>query len=866
MPNTFRLLPLLSLFTLVASIPLSAQGQALSYYLPAAEYNPVVPTPSAFFGFEIGEWHLSHDQVIAYYRALASASDRITIQEHGRTYEDRPLIHLIITSPGQHARLPEIQAMHKRLCDPEQSAGLNTSDMPLVLYQGFTIHGNEPSGAHAAVLVAYYLAAARDAAVVDLLDRTVILFDPVFNPDGMQRFSTWVNMHRNMTLTDDPADREFSEGWPRGRTNHYWFDLNRDWLPAQHPESQGRVRLFQSWRPNILTDHHEMGTHSTFFFMPGIQSRVNPVTPAANQDLTFRIGEYHARALNGIRSMYYTQESYDDFYYGKGSTYPDAQGCIGILFEQASSRGHRQQSRHGVLTFPFTIRNQVTTALSTHAAALALRKELLDYQRDFYRQAKAEAAQDTRKAFIVGTRKDRSRLLKFVEMISRHEVRCYGLARETTVGQVTYQPDHAVVIPLEQAQYKLLLGMFQRDTTFTDSIFYDISAWTLPLAFDLDYAALTARQFQPDLLGDPVSDFTLAPGKLLAGEDDYAFAFEWDEYYAPAALQHLQRHGLRTQVATRGFRGETTGAGPLDFPIGTIVIPTQGQAVGPAERRALLLEAADLGHLTIHGLSTGLTAQGIDIGSNYMEVLEAPKVALLVGQDVSPYDAGEIWHLLDTRYRLPVTKIETDRLSPSVLARFNVLLMPPGSYRDLPADAVRNWLAAGGVLVAYENAIQWLEGRQLAPVVFRSAEKPVLSSVGTYASAREDRDARELSGAIFEAETDLTHPLLYGFDKSSLPLFRTHDLFMDTPENPYSAPIRYTASPLLAGYRHASLRKLAAGSPAAIIGGLGAGKVICLTDNTNFRAFWYGTNKILANAIFFGRTISSLTVEKNRKK
>ncbi len=866
MPNKHLRLPILLLLTLSGRMALLAQGQPLTYYLPAIEYDPAIPTPAAYFGFEIGEWHLSHDQVIAYYKTLDAASDRISMQEHGRTYENRPLVHLVITSPGQHARLPEIQARHKRLCDPAESGELNTAEMPLVLYQGFTIHGNEPSGANAAVLVAYYLAAARDETVRRLLEQTVILFDPVFNPDGMQRFSTWVNMHRNRTLTDDPADREFSEAWPRGRTNHYWFDLNRDWLPAQHPESQGRVRLFQAWRPNILTDHHEMGTNSTFFFMPGIQSRVNPITPAANQELTFRIGEYHARALNGIRSLYYTQENYDDFYYGKGSTYPDAQGCIGILFEQASSRGHRQQSRHGVLTFPFTIRNQVTTALSTHAAALGLRKDLLDYQRDFYRQALAEAEKDTRKAFIVGTRKDRSRLQKFIEMVSRHEVQCYGLARETTVGETTFRPGQAVVIPLEQAQYKLILGMFQRDTTFADSIFYDISAWTLPLAFHLDYAALTARQFQAGLLGDPVSDFSLPEGSFRAAADDYAFAFEWDGYYAPAALQYLQQQGLRTQVATRSFRGETSGGGARDFPAGTIVIPTQGQALGTEDIASRLREAADIGHLVIHGLSTGLTAQGIDIGSNHMEVLQAPKVALLVGSDVSSYDAGEIWHLLDTRYQIPVTKLETGRVSPSVLQRFNVLLMPPGTYRELPAEALRNWVAAGGVLVAYENAVRWLESRQLAPVVFRSSEAKPFPEKGTYATARETRDARELSGAIFEAEADLTHPLLFGFENTHLPLFRTHDLFLDLPENPYAAPIRYTASPLLAGYCHPSLRQLASGSPAALIGGTGEGRVICLTDNTNFRAFWYGTNKILANAIFFGHTISGLTIEKNRKK
>ena len=218
----------------------------------------------------------------------------------------------------------------------------------------------------------------------------------------MQRFSTWANQHKSKNLVTDPNNREFNEVWPGGRFNHYWFDLNRDWLPAVHVESQNRLKWFHRWKPNILTDHHEQGSNATFFFQPGVPSRVNPLTPAKNQELTEKLGKFHAAFLDRIGSLYFTKENYDDFYYGKGSTYPDINGAIGILFEQASSRGHAQETANGILRFPFTIKNQFTTTLSTLEGAKALRKEFLTYQRDFYKNALTEAAAAPVKAYVFG--------------------------------------------------------------------------------------------------------------------------------------------------------------------------------------------------------------------------------------------------------------------------------------------------------------------------------------------------------------------------------------------------------------------------------------------------------------------------------
>ena len=392
----------LALLLLLTTFSISAQQVDLSYYLPKdVTYNKNIPTPKSVIGHEVGEWHITHDKLAEYMKALAKASDRISIEERGTTFEGRPLLLLTITSPSNHQKL---EAIRKRHIEATNDASLDVSNDPIVVYQGFSIHGNEPSGSNASLAAAYYLAAAQGSNIDEVLNNTVILFDPSFNPDGLQRFAYWANTNKAIHINPDPNDREYHEVWPGGRTNHYWFDMNRDWLPVQLPESRVRIESFHKWLPNILTDHHEMGSNASFFFQPGIPSRTNPLTPQLNQDLTKEIATYHAKALDKIGSLYYSEESFDDFYYGKGSTFPDVNGSIGILFEQGSSRGHAQETVNGVLTFPFTIRNQFTAALSTLEAAKNMRVKIKKYQQNFYENARKENSKT--KAIVFGDEKD----------------------------------------------------------------------------------------------------------------------------------------------------------------------------------------------------------------------------------------------------------------------------------------------------------------------------------------------------------------------------------------------------------------------------------------------------------------------------
>ncbi len=466
------------------------QGQAeLSYYLPAGtRYASDIPVPSSVIGHQVGEQHVSHDRLVLYMHKLAEASDRVHLQVTGRTYEGRELLLLAISAPANLARLETIREAHKA-----RVMGRGEGGGPLVVALGYSVHGNEASGSNASMLVAYHLAAAQGDDIDALLKDTVILLDPSLNPDGLSRFAQWVNSNRGQQLVADSMTREHREAWPGGRTNHYWFDLNRDWLPAQHPETRARLGWFHRWRPHVLADFHEMGTDATFFFQPGVPSRTNPLTPAINVELTNALAAFHARALNEKQALYYSAEGYDDFYYGKGSTYPDAHGSIGILFEQASARGHLQESRNGDLGFPFAIRNQFLTSLSTLVGADALRSRLAANLEEFHAGSLAAARGDSRGGFIFADPGDPARTQAFLDVLAIHEIEVHRVSREHSLDGQKFAAERLYFVPLAQPQYLLIRALFETSTEFLDNTFYDVSAWTLPLAFGLPYEALPRR-------------------------------------------------------------------------------------------------------------------------------------------------------------------------------------------------------------------------------------------------------------------------------------------------------------------------------------------------------------------------------------
>ena len=827
----------LTFLFLTVSFSINSQEINLNYYIPSDQnYNDKIPTPKEVIGHEVGEWHVTHDKLAAYMKALANSSDRISIENRGKTYEGRPLLLLTITSPNNHSRIDEIRERHIAATD---DSDVDVSNDPIIVYQGFSIHGNEPSGSNASLAAAYYLAASLSPDTESLLKNTVILFDPSLNPDGLQRFAYWANTNKSKNINPDPNDREYFEVWPRGRTNHYWFDMNRDWLPVQLPESRARIASFHKWLPNILTDHHEMGSNSTFFFQPGIPSRTHPLTPQLNQDLTKEIGTYHAKALDKIGSQYYSEESFDDFYYGKGSTFPDINGGIGILFEQGSSRGHAQETSNGVLTFPFTIRNQYTAAMSTLEAAKNMRVKILKYQQDFYKKARNESSRA--KAIVFGDHKDAAKSYHLAEVLKRHQVTIHEVKSDFIADDKNFRKGYSYVVPMNQKNQKLVKAMFDARTSFKDSLFYDVSAWTFNHSFGVDYA----ENISLNNAGPEIKTLKINEGSV-SEKSTVGYLMPWNEYYTPKALNAILQKGIRAKVSMKNFNN---GGNSYDY--GTIQIPVQNQKLGSQELYDFLKTVANESHVEINGVSTGLN-NGIDLGSSNFKNISLPKVAMLVGNGVNVSDPGEIWHLFDQRYDMHVTKLDMIYFNRIDISKYTVIIAPNSRGLDKKSiEKLQKWVRDGGTLIGYRSAAKWLNANKFINIEFESANFDTIKDVSFEAKSLKS-GAQVIGGAIFEANIDRSHPINFGYKNDNIALFRNTTLFMKADKKSYNNPIQYTNNPLLSGYISKENAKVIKNTVPFKVQRMGRGRVVVFTDNTNFRAFWYGTNKLLMNAVFFG--------------
>ena len=820
-------------------------------------YDPQIPTPREYLKFDIGERHLQHHELIGYLTKLAELSPRVTLSEYARSHGRRPLIMLTITSPENHARLDAIREAQLKLADPSQTGDVELADLPAIINMGYGIHGNEPSASNVVPLVAYHLAAGRGEAHERLLQDLVILIDPCLNPDGFDRFAHWANNHRGMVLNPDPRHREHQEPWPSGRTNYYWFDLNRDWLPAQHPESQGRLTAYHKWKPNVVLDFHEMGTDSTYFFQPGAPTRNHPLIPPQTVELTRRFAEFHAAALDRVGSLYFTEERFDDFYVGKGSTYADLHGAVGILFEQASSRGHVQDSRYGKLSFPFTIRNQWLTTFSSLRATQRMRMALLEHKRDFYREAKRLAEAAPVGGYVVAAPGDPARLHYFLEVLEAHDIRAYRLNADLEAEGQTYRAGQAFVIPANQPEYRFLTDLFALRTEFQDHVFYDVSAWTLPLAFDIRYAPLST--VTPEMLGELFTFADFPRRRPVEDEKALAYVIDWRGYHAPRILYRLQSAEVQVFTATEPFVTQSEDGMKRRHLRGSLLVHLGLQPEKRREVVKILKESAADG-IVVTPVRTGLTPEGIDLGSSRFVPLTMPRVLLVTGSNT--YEAGEVWHLLDHRVRMPVTLVDANRLADVDFSDYTTVILVSGRYSEVTSRAVTNlkdFINDGGTLITMGTAIRWAQSQQLVTVRFR-ASKGNLSSDSSESSPRrpfsEARDAatkQQIAGAILVTEVDSTHPIAFGYSANiKLPVFRDHNLVLEPSQNVYSTPLVYPADPLLSGYLSVENRQALAHSASVLIHGSGSGRVILLADNPNFRGFWYGTNRLFFNSIFLG--------------
>jgi hypothetical protein len=823
-----------------------------SYFYPdqAGTMNRSIPTPEQFLGYPVGSHHTRHDKLVEYFKELDRLSDRVSVQVIGTTYEHRQQIAAIFTAAANHNRLETIRTTHLQ----GQTTGA-TENIPLVIHLGYNVHGNEPSSSEAAMLTAYYLTASESPETLKWLTDMVILMDPNINPDGRDRHTAWANMHKADPPVADPLDREHTEIWPGGRFNHYWFDLNRDWFLGVHPETRARIRFFHQWRPYVQTDHHEMGSNSTFYFDPGKSSSNNPIVPDYLYNTLYpKFGEYFAGAMNNLGSMYFTKEAFDKLYPGYGSSYINFYGGAGFLFEQASSRGHVQETTTIPITFAFTIRNQLTAALTTIRASLAEKAQLLKLRKEFYRSSAESARRSPVKGYVIGDANDRTRTRAFLNLLLLHDVEVYENSNNFSANRLRFEKGKSYVIPSEQPNYLMVRSLFEKGIPYSDSLFYDASTWSAIHAFDLPYAELRTMPAK----GVRISSLPAIVSAPVA-RTNYAYLFDLTDYNAHKAIYHLQSGGAIVQSAFRPFTVAVNGQ-PKNFGYGSVSVPVSLQRISPDSLHKLVNKVSEITSIPVHSITGGYNSGGVDLGSGYLRTLQQPQVMMLVGPGVAAPEAGEIWHLLDQRLSMPVTKMDILNTGRADLSRYNTIVMVSGNYALLDkgaTDKLKAWLQNGGTLVTLKTASEWAIRQGFTKEKLVPADTVKTANLRyNYDAAVEIEGAKALGGSIFAADLDTTHPIGFGVNNRLISVYKNSSTFLFPSTNPYSTVAQYTANPLIGGYLHPTSLKKVKGSAAILTGAEGAGRVIFFADNPNFRGFWYGTNKLFLNALFFGNVIT----------
>lgn len=834
------------------------------------DYDPAFPTPEEFLGFKLGHEPVRHHQLVDYITTIAGMSDRLSLEVIGYTHERRPILFVVATSPANHARLDEIRDRHVALSE----AGSNqpvTDDMPIVTWLNYGVHGAESSGMDAALPFVYHLAAARGDEIERVLATSVVLVTAIFNPDGHAQRIAWFDAYGGQRRIADPAHIEHQFNWTFARTNHYWFDLNRQWLLVTQPEPRAWMRKWHEWRPNITVDYHEMGGQQTYYFHPGVRTRTNPLVPERAEALLEQTVRTSQNFLDGEGRLYFHGERFDNFYIGKGSTFPLLNGGVGVLYEAAAALGRELETWNGLRTYRENIRKHFHTSIAGIEAGANLRREYLEYQKAFYTSALRDAANYPVKAWVVAAPGDPARLHFFADLLNYHRIETHRLARDVTADGKSFAAGEALIVPASQAQHRMIRSVFETLTEFEDATFYDVSTWTLPPAFGLDAAALSGRAFRDNLVGEQWSP--PLPTAPAPDRSSFGYVFEWSPYFAPRALWRVLEKGVLVRAATKPFAA-LTSSGPQEFGAGSIVVPFDRQEVPRAEIHALMEVIAAEDGITVHSLTSGRSATGtagFDVGGPSFYPLDTPSVLLVVGDDMNLYDAGEIWHLADFRMNMPITLRSRDSLGGIDWDRYTHIIFPSGDYDEYaPAFAgrLRQWVAEGGTVIGMREAVPWLRANTLDWIDPMSEEGLIAAAkqaeVDDAADEEADEEkrlpysekddfeaARVIGGAIFAADLDITHPLGFGYANRSIFVHKNVEEPLLPTDNPFATVIAYTDNPVHSGFVSAENREALAGTPSLIAERSGNGSVILFADNPNFRGYWYGTNKLFLNAVFF---------------
>lgn len=855
-------------------------------FWPGAVYDPAIPTFQKVLGFEPGSRHATEIDLIRYLEALsAAAPNRLKVVEYGKSWEGRKLVYAIIGSEANMRRLPEIQASMKKLLDPRKTSEADAqrliADTPAIVWLGHAVHGNEISGPDAGLLAAYHLLAARNQPVVNnALANTLILLDPLQNPDGRMRFIHGFEQAVGLEPDPVPLAAERNETWPGGRSNHYLFDMNRDWFAATQPETKARIKMFQEWYPVVVADIHEMGSEASYYFAP----EAIPFNPHLTKEQKTSLdwfGKNNAKYFDRLGYSYFTRELYDAFFPGYGASWPAYYGAIAMTYENSSVRGLIYRRLDGSLyTFQDSIRKHFTTQIATAEAAASNRAQLLKNFWEYNKTAIAEGKTDSIKAFILPRRGDTAAVDKLATLLVEQ-----GVEVQRAPASVNGYPDGSYVVSLAQPAKRLIRVLLdkqidmepdflkeqerRRARKLGDEI-YDVTAWSLPLLYNVECVAATSS------VTAPLQPYTppAATKPQVFSKADVAYVIPWK---GRASVQFLTA-ALRADLKVRTTGKEFTQSGRA-YPRGTLVVLTKEN---PANIHDTVTRIA--GDAEVVPVDTGWVESGINFGSRNVALFKKPRIALAWDRPVGTASAGSARFVIERQFGYPVTAIRTATLSSADLDQFDVIIFPgaQGNYADtFNATAIarlKAWVNKGGTLVGIEEAINFLAGPNVAllstnaeslaaekkpdppkPENGRVPGKLLHNEAAYFEAIKPDRETADLvQGILGIAKTDAEHWLTAGVPANVNALVQGRTVY--TPlklDRGVNAAYFLAADKLLAsGYMWEENKKQLAFKPLVMVERQGLGHVIGFTFDPNFRAYLDGMNVLFLNAVFRGPAYS----------
>lgn len=839
-------------------------------FFPGGTYDAAVAPPARLLGFPLGSDYTEHHRLVEIVRSYAQNNERAVLEKYGETEEKRPLYLVYISSPENLKNLAQARADLQKLVDargtsPDAAAAI-IEKLPVVVWLSFNVHGNEPSSSEAAIGVLYQLIAGTDARTEAIRKNAIVVIDPCVNPDGRDRYVRWFHSISGVNPDPNPASWEHHEPWPGGRVNHYYFDLNRDWAFITQIESRRRIAAYLVTPPQVHVDFHEMGSSSSYFFFPP-EYPVNTNLPGDVVDWGKVFGKGNAVAFDSFKWQYYTKENFDLFYPGYGDSWPTFQGAIGMTYEQAGHSGAGlsiKRDDEQILTLRDRAWHHFISAIATCETAVKNRPNLLRRFYDWHRTAIEEGENGSIREYVIKEGDDPARAAALAGLLVSQGILVFRAGESFVAGplrdfdgkEVDREsfPAGTYLVPLSQPRKRLANALLEPAPQMRDLYFYDVSAWSLPRAFGV--AAYQLKE--PARTARAPYDGSVPRGKGIEGDTKTAYAFlvDWKQGNAASFVTSLLGDGLRVSVATKEFK-----MAGKKWERGTAVVHADEKLIDKLRARV------DETGVTIVATPTGLSEDGIDLGSDQVRPLKGRRVGLLVGEGISAGSFGAIRYLFEKSYKIPFTIIPIENLARVKLSDFGALVLPDGFGYDggITKETVtklKEWVSNGGNIVAMGGAAFWATAERGGLTRIRASKAPAAESSPADANAKKEpaakryipADQREIAnrrfgnpGAILRLDLDPASSVVYGCGDGQLFALANNEQGFD-PDSGSVAAI-YAIDPKAAGYVGADAIRRLSGQAFAISEKSGRGRVVLFSEDPNFRLVWQGLTKAFLNAI-----------------